>query len=357
MQAPEADVADAVDRALALAPAGVAKRLLGGESQFLHGELAAAIATLSVLERDATLDARQRRDLYYYLGESHWHDGHHEQGVDYFQRVLELEPRFAPAAIHPAEFALARRDASNARAMIAITGTTYFKSVDFALGKYEQLAAGRDPYALYAQLVLGKPLDLSLAPRAEAAIDRASFDLARAVDAGDEPAARRAIAAVWRYLEAPDHGPVLPQEYYSLAAFGELVIAAGRADDARRLVGFFAIRARDRPSGYPRLQLAAAPLVGERAWVVLDHLTDREAKLAAAAGAELAGDRAHAAELYGELVDDPTPTWDYVERAALLRVLRALGRTKDAAALCADTLKPAMFRYAWFALKRACTPH
>jgi hypothetical protein len=58
--------------------------------------------------------------------------------------------------------------------------------------------------------------------------------------------------------------------------------------------------------------------------------------------------------ILAELVADPSATWDYPERAALLRNLRALHRKKDAAALCADTLRPAVYRTAFLVLRRLC---
>lgn len=77
-------------------------------------------------------------------------------------------------------------------------------------------------------------------------------------------------------------------------------------------------------------------------------------KLAAASAAELDGDRAKAADLLGELVADPTFSWDYPERAALIRNLRALGRTKELAAVCDDTLRPAIVRPALLVIRALC---
>ena len=42
------------------------------------------------------------------------------------------------------------------------------------------------------------------------------------------------------------------------------------------------------------------------------------------------------------------------ERAALLRVSKALHHTKEIAALCKDTLEPAIFRQAYLVLRRSC---
>ena len=81
-------------------------------------------------------------------------------------------------------------------------------------------------------------------------------------------------------------------------------------------------------------------------------LSERNAKLAQASAAEMAGDHAKAPSILATLVNDPTFTWDYPERAALLRKLCALGRKDEAAAFCKDTLEPAIFRLAYTACAR-----
>ena len=100
--------------------------------------------------------------------------------------------------------------------------------------------------------------------------------------------------------------------------------------------------------------MLAAPLLGDATLLKHDGLSERTAKLAEASAAELAGDRAKAAEILAALVADPSFSWDYPERAALLRNLRALKRKAEARALCADTLEPAVFRLAYTALRHAC---
>jgi hypothetical protein len=204
--------------------------------------------------------------------------------------------------------------------------------------------------------VLGQPISPELeAGIASAPLDLAAFRLARALDDRDAAGARGAIDDAWKILEAPGRGDVQPTEYYSLQIFGEVMICGGMIEDTRRLVTFLANKAAVQPvGGYPRLALLAAPLLGDRTLIVRGGLNARNALLADAMEAELTGDRRRAAELLGKLVANPTPYWDYPERAALLRNLRALGRTEQAKALCADTLRPAVFRYAFLPMKRLC---
>jgi hypothetical protein len=100
--------------------------------------------------------------------------------------------------------------------------------------------------------------------------------------------------------------------------------------------------------------MLAAPVLGDAALIVHEGLSERESRLADGLAAEMKGDRAHAVSVLNALVADPTPGWDYAERAALLRNLRALGRDKEARALCADTLSPPIFRPAFLTLREQC---
>jgi hypothetical protein len=143
--------------------------------------------------------------------------------------------------------------------------------------------------------------------------------------------------------------------FYELEALGEVVISAGMVDEARQLVTFLAECSKTRAvRGYARLSTLTAALVGDRSLVVRDGLSERNARLAAASDAELAGDRAGAATVLGEVVEDPTFTWDYPERVALIRNLRALKRGKQVAKVCADTLRPAVFRVAFVVVASVC---
>jgi len=76
--------------------------------------------------------------------------------------------------------------------------------------------------------------------------------------------------------------------------------------------------------------------------------------MAAAARADLSDEHAKAAALWSELVRDVGEHWDYPERALLLVQLRALRRTADAVALCRDSMRPALFRFGFLALRHEC---
>jgi Tfp pilus assembly protein PilF/predicted Ser/Thr protein kinase len=352
--APDDQVKAAIDHALALAPDETSKQLLTGISIYFQRDFRRALATLAPLEAKLdTLDDRQKYDLLYYLGETHWHAGRQSKGVAYFRRVLELDPRSSPAAIHPAEYALSHRDIATAKQLTFLQGFTRSDSSEFAIGNYEALAvSGSLEWRGPAQIVLGQKTTWE---PPDNAIGVGSYRLARAVEAGDADAARRAIADVWQFIEQQGPGAMQPRYYYSLQMFGEVLACTSMTDDLRRLVTYLAKSSAHKPvSGYPRTLLLAAPLLNDRSLVVHDYFTDRLSVLADAADAELAGDRARAVDLLHQIVDDPSPTWDFPERAALLRNLRALGRTNEADALCADTLRPAVFRYAFMAVRKLC---
>jgi hypothetical protein len=105
---------------------------------------------------------------------------------------------------------------------------------------------------------------------------------------------------------------------------------------------------------FQRLSILTAPLVGDRSLIERRELSDSDRQLADAIEAEMSGDREKAVKLLDKLVKDPSPYWDYPERVALLRNLRALRRTKEAKALCDDTLRPAIFQWSILPARRAC---
>jgi hypothetical protein len=182
------------------------------------------------------------------------------------------------------------------------------------------------------------------------------YRAARALEAGDAPTAHTEIDEVWRDVLARKRaGELADTVYYELRLLGDVVLCAEMTDEARRIVAFLAEQSKNHPvRSYQRMSILAAPLVGDRTWIVRRDLTDRDAQLADAIEAELGGDRARAVELLDKIVHDPSPFWDFPERIALLRNLRALHRDKQASALCDDTLHPAIFQMAFLPARRAC---
>ena len=227
--------------------------------------------------------------------------------------------------------------------------------LDFSLGHYAELAQGGDHlFKLWAQLVLGQTPAIELEPHGDD-LDTHTYRIARDAEAGDLEGARRQFASAWAFVNAqtPDG---LAAMGYSLEILGEVLVCAELAPEARQLVALLAAQSSEHPSrGYHRLSILLGAQVGDPALVVRTGLTERETLLAAAADADLAGDHARAAELLGELVADPTFSWDYPERAALVRNLREAGRPREAAAVCTDTLHPALFHTAFLVLRRTCS--
>ena len=355
MYAPEDTVTAAIDRALACTPPGASHQLLLGKSQFFGGDFAGAQRTLDALADASELGPRERRDLDYYRGEAYWHDGEQARGVAFFDQVIK-QAWFAPAMIHPMQYALARRDEKTATELILAQQSRQTAAVDFAMRRYRAVATGGDVYAGAARIVLGlppSPADQAwqAGPSLEAAIRR----FARALDARDAAARDAAERAIWGLLDAPGRGPIEPHELYVIVSFVEVVECANLRDELRRVLAFLDRRVSGRHvQDLARVRLLAAGVLGDRALIVRDRLSHRDGILADAMTAELAGDRAGAAKLLAALVGDPTPTWDYPERAALLRDLRALDRDREARTLCEDTLSPAIWRDAYLALRRPC---
>jgi hypothetical protein len=120
-------------------------------------------------------------------------------------------------------------------------------------------------------------------------------------------------------------------------------------DEAKQFVAFLAPF--PKPRGYPRLSLLAAAMTGDRALLKVPPETYRNEQIAVASAAELRGDHDAAAAALEQIVASPSFTWDYPERAALLR---NLGDTTKIKALCADSLRPAVFRPAYLVLRERC---
>jgi predicted Ser/Thr protein kinase/tetratricopeptide (TPR) repeat protein len=298
-----------------------------------------------------------RRELFYYLGEASWHDGRHAPAFEYFKRSLAVDKEFRPATVHAWQYAVARRDIEAASFYVA-AGAADHAWIDFAAGRYAELAErGPVPFRLASELVLGLALSAESRVRVEAdTLDGFTHRIALAVDAGEHGRARALFAEAWR-LHVPADGPPGVDVQVEIESLGEVVLAAGMIDEARQLVAYLASHARagDRDvRGHPRLAILAAPLVNDPTLIVRDRANERVRRLADAAEAELARDPARAAAILAELVADPTATWDYPERAALLRTLRAANRPREAKQLCADTLRPAMYRPAFLALRARC---
>ncbi|HEY4239953.1 MAG TPA: protein kinase [Kofleriaceae bacterium] len=360
MDASDEILSDALQHALATAAPGPQQQMMRGIAAFLDGDYASARAALEPLEAVAgghPGDPVNRRELLYYLGEANWHDGRHAAAFAYFERALAADARFKPPTVHAYQYALARRDLERARYYVGLAGEQP-GWVEFAAGHYTELAASGAPmFKLAAQLVLRQPLSPDLASRAVGpSLDAVGLRVALDVRDGNLSAARAEIAAAWPHVLAlRDAHQLSGGTYLVLEDLGETLLAANMTSEARALVSLLASQSERRPvRGYHRLAALLTAATGDPSLLPASGLSERNAQLAAAARAETSGDRAGAVAILAPLVADPTFSWDYPERAALLRNLRALHRTRDAAALCADTLKPALYRNALLALQYLC---
>jgi hypothetical protein len=161
------------------------------------------------------------------------------------------------------------------------------------------------------------------------------------------PAAQRPalFAEAWqRYVAGREPTPDL---FYALESLGEVVVTAGMKPEAKQLVAYLAPF--PKPRGFPRLSLLAAAMTGDAALLKVPPETFRNEQIAAASAAELRGDHAAAAQILAAIIASPSFTWDYPERAALLR-----NDPAKAKALCADSLRPAVFRPAFLVLAERC---
>jgi Tfp pilus assembly protein PilF len=344
-------VVAATDRALALAPAGTKRELMRGSLLYLHRDFRGAREALEPLEADAKTNI-DRREVLYYLGEANWHDGRFTAAFGDFKRTLDEDSHFRPATIHPWQYAVARRDAEAASFFIGLASESR-AWIELSQRHYKDVAAGNaSPFNLWAQIILGEPLPADLGK----GLDAATYRVAAAIEAGKLDDARAQIAAAWQDVIADrDAGRLTGRAFYQLEALGEVVISARMVPETRDLVALLAEQSKHEPArGYHRLSNLAAAVVGDASLIVRDGVSERDAQIADASEAELAHDYSKAAAILGALVANPSFAWDYPERAALIRDLRARGRKKDAAAVCADTVQPAIYRQALPVLRALC---
>jgi Tfp pilus assembly protein PilF len=352
----------ALRTALALAPPGPERELLAGVGLVGEQRWSEARARLEPLEAIAAAAGSagpSARDLAYFLGEANWHDGRHDAGFGYFSRAFKLDARFRPPLVHMWQYLVARRSDEAARYVALAGGDVEW--ADFALRRYDELARGRaEFFAVRARLVGQLPLTADdRAYLARDASDARVLRIAIALGGGDERAAPRELAEL--------HDQVKRHPGYLDGTTGEelaeVLIAAELGPEARELLSVLDAR---QPSQSHRLQRleAMAALVARDAGSAaggagaLDRAnrSERTRREIDAVEAELAGRRDDAVAIWQELVANPSWTWDYLERAVLLRDLAALGpsRKRDRDALCADTMTPAVFYPAWLVVRRLC---
>jgi len=335
-----------VDAALAHAPKGPKRGLVQGFALVLRHHFAEARTVWLPLEHAFDDDPLHRQQLMYFLGEAYWHDGFQAEGYAYFKRALEGNKNFRLPAIHAMQYAQANRDVGSAHYFAGLLHGDV-PTIEFAGGAYAQLASAGDyPSNVMSLIVLGQPVPAALDARFAADNDGHAYRIARALVAGDRAGASAVFAEV---LARRNPAPAW------LEYIGEVLVVGGMERETRQLLALLAVPAsRGRQH---RLASLAGAAFHDPTLFTTGPLNDRDRRLRASAEAELAGDRAKAAELLQALVADPTLSWDFPERAQLLGDLRALHRTREAAALCDDTARPAIFRAAFLLLQRACRVH
>lgn len=356
MDAPEASIQQAYASARGLAPPGPKQDLVRGVGQFLAGDYPGARALLEPLEATLGATAPESRELLYYLGEANWHDGRHAAGFAYFERALQKDPRFKPATVHAWQYAVARRDVEKARYFVGLANEST-EWIELALGHYDQLATTGSPARkLDALLALGT-FDAPEVTRRLAIddLDGATYRIALAAARGDRVTAAAEFAKAWSTVITPHAADQLPSILFTLEGLAEVLITAEMGAEARTLVDYLAQQAKDHPvRGAARLSVLTAALVRDPALIVTAGAPERTQRLGAAIAAGLRGDHtAAAAELRAQIAD-PTFSFDFPERSALLRELVALRRTQEVAAMCADTLRPPVVRPAFVPLRARC---
>ena len=348
MQAPDARIIAAARAAEALAPEGSKRELVRGLALFVGGEFTAAREKLAAIELDKSATAPDQRDLLYYSGEANWHDGRHAAGFAYFKEALKRDLSFGAAAVHPWQFAIATRNAELASYYAALAHQSV-EWTDFSLGNHAKLSHSDDPgVKLSAQLALGITSSPEItAKTSESTFEAGTLRIALALAANDS---RTASAELTTLIPKLDSASPL-----DLESLGDVVLAGELRDGIPPLVTAFEKRGVANPSRRDRRFATLAAAVMRTPVLVLDGGTDRDRRRATAVRAELAADPATAIAILTALVADPSVHWDYAERAALLRNLRATDDQAARGAVCEDTLRPAVPRPAMVVMRRLCS--
>jgi Kae1-associated kinase Bud32 len=347
------DVMAALLQALQNKPenAGVRAQIAEGLKHYVRFHYKDAIAVLAPIASAQDLSKLEQTELSYYLGEAYWHDGQHTKGRDYLAAaasVTELNGSrtiaFKPAAIHCAEYAIARRQPEEALKYEALPD-----QIDFAMRDYARVAGRSTQYGYHAKVVLG-----TVKPGEEASFknDLEAHDwlTALAIERDDLATARAEAAKTWTEIEKLPTATTI----YSLENFGEMLLSRPiLRDDIERLLARHEQMASVRPRSRERFRLLAAPILGTKPSRTPDFTT-RMSRLADAVDAEIAGDHAKAASILDELIADPTSSWDFPERVALLRNLVALGDRKRIDVVCAEIVEPALGRPALVTARASC---
>ena len=351
MDAPEPLTTGAYAQARTLAPPGPKAELIKGVGGFLHQDYEAARIALEPLEAIKGPTAPDRREVDYFLGETAWHDGRHADAFRYFEHALQMDPHFKPATVHAWQYAVTRRDIEKARYFVGLAGENT-EWIELTLGNYEQLAAtGSPPRKIEAQMVLGRLDTPEMAAKLAADdVDGASYRVAMAAAGGDLAGARTAFAQIWPKVIDVTDTTTLPGRLYALEGLGEVVIAAGMVDEARVIVTFLAQHSTTLPArGYHRLEILTAALTDEP--VAAATYTKAPKRIRILAGAAVDHELARG---LGEVIADPSFTFDFPERSLLLRELVRSKRAKEIAVLCADTLRPPIVRPAFLVVRAQC---
>jgi tRNA A-37 threonylcarbamoyl transferase component Bud32/tetratricopeptide (TPR) repeat protein len=342
--APRELMQDAIANSIRLERDPHKRQIWIGAAHFYRDEQPQAIEILSAVDA-GRLTPTETVDLWNYLGEAYWHDGSPALAMPYFRKLLER--KYLPVRVHAYDWGLYHKDFDLAASLYGIERPR--QEIELARGDLERLAAGSDaPYNLQAQLILGRQPDPKLVANLRGR-PRQFFDLASA----DASGARRAFGAIYRELVATE----TPKIWQDLSLLADIVLAAELRDETRQILALQRQRGYQPFRGYHRTEILAAGILGEPKQLSRAGLTSREAKLATAIEAELAGDHARAIEILTPIVAEPTSGWEYPERGALIRNLVAARRMPELRAACAALRNPAIFRYAWLPLARTCKQH
>jgi serine/threonine protein kinase/tetratricopeptide (TPR) repeat protein len=342
---PPGRTVQAARRALELADGQDRRVLLRSILAQLSGDMPRGISLLESLPEHSRKDAV----VMYHYADALYHDGRHEEGVKHFAELLRVAPRFGGAAWHPYQQALVARDEAQARSYLAVIYPRGSRSQErqlmFALGHYQDVlhSKGRmdqiQGHLALGQLEEANQIVEELPGKGASALVMA---LASAVAEGPTERSHELFETYWRKLEAGDDDAI---NEYTLLQLGEVLLAGGMNEAAERLLQHWPLHGAGVASE-PRdlLRIHAAATTGRSEWTRVAYRSTRLDQKAKAVRAELAGKHSEAVALWQASLRQPHHYYDYLDRIALRRNLKALHQNEEVASVCSQLEKPAVFR-------------
>jgi tetratricopeptide (TPR) repeat protein len=305
---------------------------------------AAPVATALVEEHPNNID------VLYTAAEALFHDGQIAAALELFDRCLEIEPRFQPAASHPHHAALARGDIPALKRYASLIDRPFRAEVAYLSGNDEEaLRLGLEVRRL--ELINRDYRNADAEWGEEASVEGLAYRMIRAAQQGRRDLGGADFARSWPALA---RAASEPSGAYALGGLVQALIIAEYPAPLRTLQRWW--DRHETPSNLmtgAELAMFAAPLLGgrDRPGAVSSRLEEVGRALAA----EADGRPGVAADILAPLVAQPVGGGgDNLIRHAHLRALARAGRRDELIASCRRWDRPGTWSMSSLALRDYC---